>query len=66
MAGVCRGTAPRAGVSGLSSIAQDAVAIVMHRGAGPREMDRCTHFLFLCMRCRLLWQLTCLGMLQRQ
>src|SRR6266850_4187954 len=63
MASVHRGTAPRAGVGGSSSIAQDAIAIVMCKGAGPRAMDRCTHFLFLCTRCRLLWWLAHLGML---
>ena len=66
MASVHGGTAPKAGVGGLSSIARDAVAIVMHRGAGPRAMNRCTHFLSLCTRHRLLWQLAHLGVLQRQ
>ena len=38
----------------------------MCRGTGLRAMDRCTHFLFLCTRCRLLWWLAHLGVLQRQ
>src|SRR6266850_2012464 len=39
--GVHEGAGPRAGADGLSSIAWDAVAIVMHRGAGLRgPMDR--------------------------
>jgi len=66
MAGVHGGTVPKAGVGGSSSVTWDTIAIVVHRGTGLRAMDRCTHFLFLCMRCRLLWQLTCLGVLQRQ